>query len=64
MSFCLFVLFAILDYMSIVEMNKKEKLSPHFTLGEMTKTEYSESGGHRESEEVMWMAGDASRRVE
>ena len=46
MSFCLFVLFAILDYMSIVEMNKKEKLSPHFTLGEMTKTSHRTADGN------------------
>lgn len=46
MSFCLFVLFAILDYMSIVEMNKKEKLSPHFTLGEMTKTKHKTEDGN------------------
>ena len=46
MSFCLFVLFAILDYMSIVEMNKKEKLSPHFTLGEMTKTSHKTADGN------------------
>ena len=46
MSFCLFVLFAILDYMSIVEMNKKEKLSPHFTLGEMTKTSHRTEDGN------------------
>ena len=45
-SFCLFALFAILDYMSIVEMNKKEKLSPHFTLGEMTKTKHKTEDGN------------------
>ena len=26
--------------MGTVSINKKEKLSPHFTLGEMTKTSY------------------------
>jgi hypothetical protein len=68
-SFCLFVLFAILDFMVEVEINKKSKLtehlaspsvaslshsneldglrlSPHFTLGEMTKTSHKTADGN------------------
>ena len=32
--------------MSAVSMNKKEKLSQHFTLGEMTKTSYKTKDGN------------------
>ena len=32
--------------MSTVSINKKEKLSPHFTLGEMTKTSYKTADGN------------------
>ena len=32
--------------MSAVSINKKEKLSPHFTLGEMTKTSYKTADGN------------------
>ena len=30
----------------MVKMNKKEKLSQHFTLGEMTKTSYKTKDGN------------------
>ena len=32
--------------MNVIEMNKKEKLSPHFTLGEMTKTSHKTADGN------------------
>ena len=32
--------------MNVVEINKKEKLSEHFTLGEMTKTSYKTKDGN------------------
>ena len=32
--------------MNTVEINKKEKLSPHFTLGEMTKTSHKTADGN------------------
>ena len=32
--------------MNEVELNKKERLSPHFTLGELTKTSYHTSDGN------------------
>ena len=32
--------------MSAVSINRKEKLSPHFTLGEMTKTKYKTKDGN------------------
>ena len=32
--------------MNMVEINKKEKLSEHFTLGEMTKTSYNTKDGN------------------
>ena len=32
--------------MGTVSINKKEKLSPHFTLGEMTKTSYKTKDGN------------------
>ena len=32
--------------MSVVSINKKEKLSQHFTLGEMTKTSYKTKDGN------------------
>ena len=32
--------------MSAVSINKKEKLSQHFTLGEMTKTSYKTADGN------------------
>lgn len=32
--------------MSAVSINKKEKLSEHFTLGEMTKTSYKTKDGN------------------
>jgi uncharacterized protein YcbK (DUF882 family) len=32
--------------MNMVEINKKEKLSEHFTLGEMTKTSYKTKDGN------------------
>ena len=32
--------------MNEVELNKKEKLSPHFTMGELTKTSYHTSDGN------------------
>ena len=32
--------------MNEVEMNKKEKLSPHFTMGELTKTSYHTLDGN------------------
>ena len=35
--------------MNVIEMNKKEKLSPHFTLGEMTKTSHKTADGNTPS---------------
>ena len=35
--------------MNVVEINKKEKLTEHFTLGEMTKTSYKTKDGNNPS---------------
>jgi len=39
--------------MNEVEMNKQTKLSPHFTLGELTKTSYHPLGGNIPSHEAI-----------
>ena len=39
--------------MNEVEMNKQEKLSPHFTIGELTKTSYHTSDGNIPSHEAI-----------
>ena len=39
--------------MNVVDMNKNVKLSPHFTLGELTKTSYHTSDGNIPSHVVI-----------